>query len=66
MNRWSLLYDLAREFRGYHTAGNRDPSLRVLTGDAAVRDARLALVDAVRCTRAVGLRLLGIEPLEVM
>ena len=28
-----FLYDLAREFRGYHTAGSRDRSLRVLVDD---------------------------------
>ncbi|MHC4549571.1 MAG: arginine--tRNA ligase [Planctomycetota bacterium] len=60
------LYDLARDFRAYHTAGGRDASLRVLVDDAAVRAARLMLVDAVRCTLAAGLRLLGIEPLEEM
>jgi arginyl-tRNA synthetase len=61
-----LLYELAREFRAYHTAGARDPSLRVLVDDAATRAARLRLTDAVRTALAVGLRLLGIEPLEEM
>lgn len=61
-----LLYELAREFRSYHAAGARDPSLRVLTDDGATRAARLKLTDAVRTTLAVGLRLLGIEPLEEM
>jgi len=61
-----LLYELAREFRSYHTAGARDSSLRVLVDDAAARAARLKLTDAVRATLAVGLRLLGIEPLEEM
>lgn len=60
------LYDLAREFRSYHTAGARDSTLRVLVDDAATKAARLKLVDAVRTTLAVGLRLLGIEPLEEM
>jgi len=60
------LYDLAREFRSYHTAGSQDPSLRVLVDDAELRASRLALVGAVRATLAVGLRLLGIEPLEEM
>jgi len=62
----ALLYELAREFRSYHTAGARDSSLRVLVDDAATRAARLKLTDAVRATLAVGLRLLGIEPLEEM
>jgi len=61
-----LLYDLAREFRSYHTAGARDATLRVLVDDAATRAARLKLTDSVRATLAVGLRLLGIEPLEEM
>jgi arginyl-tRNA synthetase len=61
-----LLYDLAREFRSYHTAGAKDATLRVLTDDAPTRAARLKLTDAVRTTLAVGLRLLGIEPLEEM
>ncbi|HEX5135645.1 MAG TPA: arginine--tRNA ligase, partial [Planctomycetota bacterium] len=61
-----LLYDLAREFRAYHAAGARDASLRVLADDEAARAARLKLTDAVRTTLAVGLRLLGIEPLEEM
>jgi arginyl-tRNA synthetase len=61
-----LLYELAREFRAYHTAGAKDGSLRVLVDDAATRAARLKLTDAVRATLSVGLRLLGIEPLEEM
>ena len=61
-----LLYDLAREFRSYHTAGARDATLRVLVDDAATRSARLRLTDAVRAALAVGLTLLGIEPLAEM
>jgi arginyl-tRNA synthetase len=63
----NYLYDLAREFRAYHTAGGRDASLRVLVDrDDTLRAARLMLVDAVRHTVANGLRLLGIQPLEEM
>jgi len=62
----NFLYDLARDFRAYHAAGGRDASLRVLVDDDAVRSARLRLVAAVRSTLANGLRILGIEPLEVM
>lgn len=61
-----LLYDLAREFRAYHTAGARDSTLRVLVDDGPTRAARLKLTDGVRATLAVGLRLLGIEALEEM
>ena len=62
----AFLYDLAREFRAYHTAGGRDRALRVLVDDADLRASRLELVGAVRDTLAVGLRLLGIEPVEEM
>jgi len=62
----NFLYDLARDFRAYHAAGGRDASLRVLVDDESLRCARLRLVDAVRGTLANGLRILGIEPLEVM
>ena len=62
----NFLYDLAREFRGYHTAGGRDRSLRVLVDDDALRGARLRLVDGIRQTLAIGLRLLGVKPLREM
>jgi arginyl-tRNA synthetase len=62
----NYLYDLAREFRAYYTAGGRDAGLRVLTEDAPTRDARLRLVDAVRQTLRNGLELLGLEPVEQM
>ncbi len=62
----NALYDLARGFRSYHTAGSRDASLRVLVDDDATKTARLWLVDKVRCTLAAGLRLLGIDPVEEM
>ena len=62
----NFLYELAREFRAYHAAGGREVSLRVLTDDDARKQARLRLVDAVRCALARGLEMLGIVPLEVM
>jgi len=62
----NFLYDLARDFRAYHAAGGRDPSLRVLADDEALQAARLRLVDAVRRALAAGLGMLGIEPLEEM
>ena len=62
----NYLYDLAREFRGYHTAGGRDAALRVLTENDELKAARLGLVRAVQRTLATGLRLLGIEPVERM
>jgi arginyl-tRNA synthetase len=62
----NYLYDLAREFRAYYTAGGRDAGLRVLTDDAPTSDARLRLVDAVRQTLRNGLLLLGLDPVEQM
>ncbi len=62
----NFLYDLAREFRSYHTAGSRDASLRVIVDDDALKAARLGLVDGVRQTLKIGLTLLGIDPLERM
>ncbi len=60
------LYELAREFRSYHTAGGRDATLRVLVDDAALRAARLRLVAAVQSNLAIGLELLGIAALVEM
>jgi arginyl-tRNA synthetase len=60
------LYELAREFRGWHAAGGKDRELRVLCEDPALRAARLRLVDAVRTTLRNGLTLLGIDPVEEM
>jgi arginyl-tRNA synthetase len=54
------LLDLCEAFHAYHTRGGRDPALRVLSDDLALRAARLHLVDAVRTTLANGLALLGI------
>ncbi|MEO8553098.1 MAG: arginine--tRNA ligase, partial [Kofleriaceae bacterium] len=54
------LLDLAGEFSRWYTAGNSDASLRVLCDDVATRDARLALVAAVKAVLGEGLALLGI------
>jgi len=54
------LLDLSAEFSRWYTMGNGDRSLRVLTEDAPVRRARLALVAAVQRTLAEGLAMLGI------
>jgi len=53
------LLDLCEAFHAYHTLGGRDRSLRVLSEDADLRAARLALTDAVRQALANGLHLLG-------
>lgn len=55
------LLQLAGEFSRWYTQGNGDPSLRVLTEDAATRRARLALVAAVQAAFATGLSLLGMH-----
>ena len=60
------LLDLCEAFHAYHAKGGRDPALRVLCEDSAIRSARLALVDAVRRTLVNGLTLLGIAAPEAM
>ncbi len=63
--RWLL--DLAAEFSRWYTLGNQDKSKRVLLeGDEALKAARLALTDAVRCALASGLHLLGLRTPERM
>ncbi len=60
------LLALAGEFSRWYTAGNGDPSLRVLCDDLPTRDARLALVAAVKAVMAEGLALLGLAAPEQM
>lgn len=61
------LLDVAQAMSHYLTSGNKDRGKRVLVeDDAALRDARLALVDAARNTFAVGLGLLGLKAPESM
>ncbi|MGE3547235.1 MAG: arginine--tRNA ligase, partial [Kofleriaceae bacterium] len=60
------LLDLAGEFSRWYTAGNGDPSLRVIVDDPALRRARLALTAAVQATLAKGLSLLGLAAPEQM
>ncbi|HET9990849.1 MAG TPA: arginine--tRNA ligase [Kofleriaceae bacterium] len=60
------LLELAGEFSRWYTAGNGDASLRVLCDDAPTRDARLALVAAVKAVLAEGLALLGISAPDQM
>lgn len=54
------LLDLCAVFSRWYTAGNQDPSLRVLTEDPAVSRARLTLVAATRDVLRQGLALLGL------
>ena len=57
---------LAGAVSSWLTAGNRDPSARVLGDDPAVTAARLALVRAARLHLGEGLRLLGLGAPERM
>ncbi|MEO9157036.1 MAG: arginine--tRNA ligase [Kofleriaceae bacterium] len=60
------LLELAGEFSRWYTAGNGDAALRVLCDDVPTREARLALVAAVKAVLAEGLALLGISAPEQM
>ena len=61
------LYTLAGEFHALWNTGRDDPSQRfVVEGDAELTRARLALGAATRQVIARGLRLVGVEPREVM
>jgi len=62
----NYLLDLCAEFSTYYSAGMREPARRVLCDDAAVRAARLLLVDAVRHVIRNGLTLLGVAAPERM
>ena len=60
------LLELASDFSRWYTAGNGEPSLRVLCEDPALRRARLALTAAVQAALATGLGLLGIAAPDQM
>ncbi len=60
------LLALAAAVSSWLTAGNRDPSAKVLCDDAAVAAARLSLVKAARGALGEGLHLLGLTPPERM
>ncbi len=55
---------LSTEFQSYYTAGNNDPTKRVLVEDETVRRARLATCAAVQIAIRNGLRLLGAQAPE--
>lgn len=62
-----LLLDVAASFSRWYTLGNQERDKRVLVeGNEPVRNARLALTDAVRSTLASGLSLLGVPTPENM
>jgi arginyl-tRNA synthetase len=61
------LYDLASAFHALQHQGKLDPALRFIRGDeAAVTNARLALVRATQIVVATGLGLLGVTPMDEM
>jgi arginyl-tRNA synthetase len=60
------LLEVAGEFSRWYTAGNGEPSLRVLCDDPETRRARLALTAAVRAVLAQGLSLLGLGAPQAM
>lgn len=60
------LLALAGDFSRWYTAGNDNPSLRVLCDDVPTREARLALVAATKAVMAEGLHLLGLAAPDTM
>jgi arginyl-tRNA synthetase len=61
------LYDLAGDFHSLWNKGKESPQLRfILSGDAKVTNARLALLRAIRYVLTNGLHILGVRPVEEM
>ncbi len=60
------LDDVAGAFHGLWNKGKDDAGLRVLTSDAALTAARLALVQATATVIASGLDIMGVIPVEEM
>ncbi|MGI9494080.1 MAG: arginine--tRNA ligase [Geminicoccaceae bacterium] len=61
------LGDLAASFHALWNQGKEQPALRFLVSDdAALTEARLALLGAVRVTIASGLSIMGVDPVEEM
>ncbi len=61
------LYDLAAAFHGLWTKGKEEARLRfIVEGDAALTEARLALVRGVQLVIAAGLAIFGVEAVEEM
>lgn len=55
------LIEVAGDFHRYYYRGDKNPSNRVITENADVRNARLALVEAVKRVIRNGLDLLGVD-----
>ncbi|MEM0990022.1 MAG: arginine--tRNA ligase [Pseudomonadota bacterium] len=61
------LYDMASDFHAQWNRGNDDPALRLVRkDDAALTQARLAMVKAVRVVLVAGLGILGVTPMTEM
>ena len=60
------LYEVAKAWNRYQQAGNNDKSLRILVDNQNLKNARLALVDAVRISLENGLKLLGVKAPSAM
>jgi arginyl-tRNA synthetase len=60
------LLELAGDFSRWYTAGNGDPTLRVLCEDQPVRHARVALTAAVKSVLADGMALLGMHAVQAV
>ncbi len=61
----TYLRELATAFHSYFSAGNANAALRVLQSeDAALTQARLTLIAALKLTLANGFRLLGLTPID--
>jgi len=61
------LYDLAAAFHAHWNRGREEPGLRfVVESDAALTQARLALVKAVGFVISSGLKVFGVKPVEEM
>jgi len=60
------LLELCATYSRWYTIGNQDKSLRVLTDEREVSDARLALVAASQAVLAAGLAVLGIDAPDAM
>ena len=62
-----FLNDLASGFHSLWAKGRDDTNLRFLVeDDPSLTLARLAMLDAVRSVLALGLELIGVEPVEEM
>jgi arginyl-tRNA synthetase len=63
----TYLHELASSFHSLWNQGRDDPSLRfIVSGDAGLTRARLALIEGVRQVIAAGLDMFGVQPAQEM